>query len=314
MVEKALVTEVNENEITIIPLITDACLNCSQGCAKQGKPFSVTNPDNLSVKKGSIVKVGSSKATEGIQGILSLAVPVICASLGFFAAEPVAKLFGTTAGEGFKAICVLAFLFISATVIFFISRKIKFTGKPRILEILLITLILFTSCSLNYGEEKDTEESNPEFVFKNAKFHRFEDKKIVMQLAAERLEQYKTNNAMFGQNITFTTWNKNDDIENSGKCALLDINNKDKVYYLFKEIIVRNIDQNVQIRAENLKWDSNSEQLTSGINDIVTVKRDDLEIKGKGFSASGISKSFSFNQTVQGVINTKEKSSDETDE
>lgn len=315
MVEKALVTEVNANEITIIPLITDACLNCKQGCAKQGKPFSVTNPQNLSVIKGSIVKVGSSKLTEGLQGILSLAVPVICAASGFFAAGPIAKLFGITAGEGLKALCVLLFLFISATVIFFLSRKLKFAGKPRILEILLVTVILFASCSLDYGHTDDTESSNPEFIFKNASFNRFEEKNLVMQLKAERLEQYKTDNAMFAQNIEFSTWNKKNELQNTGKCALLDINNKDKIYYLFKEILIKNIPQNVEIQAENLKWDNDSEQLTSGLNDEVTVKRDDLQISGKAFSASGISKSFVFNETVQGVIMTKEKSSGEqTDE
>lgn len=313
MKEKALVTKVEQNEITVIPLITDACLSCTKGCAKQGKPFNVTNPNNFEVKKGNIVKVAASKTSENLQGIFALLLPIVFAAAGFFLASPIALIFGKTAGEGTKALCVLSFLFISATAIFFISRKIKFKGKPGIIEILLLfgLIITFGSCSLNYGEGDDAESSNPEFIFKNAKFQRVEDKKLKIELEAERLEQYKTNNAMFAQNIFFNSYNKDNELETTGSCALLDINNKEKVYYLFNQIIIRNIPQNIEISAQNLRFDSNSEQLTSGTTDSVTIKRDDLEINGKGFSASGVSKSFVFTQGVDGIIQTNDKNSDE---
>ncbi len=313
MKEKALVTKVEQNEITVIPLITDACLSCTKGCAKQGKPFTVTNPYNLEVKKGSIVKVAASKTSENIQGIFALLLPIIFAAAGFFLASPIASLFGKKAGEGTKALCVLSFLFISAAAVFFISRKIKFKGRPGIIEVLLLCglVLTFNSCSLNYGEGDEPESNNPEFIFKNAKFQRIEEKKLKVSLQAERLEQYKTDNAMFAQNIYFESFDKDNKVETTGSCSLLDINNKEKVYYLFNQIIIKNIPQDIEINAQNLKWDSNSEQLTSSINDSVVIKRDDLEIYGNGFSASGVSKSFVFTEGVQGVIRTKESNSED---
>lgn len=312
MKEKALVTKVEQNEITVIPLITDACLSCTKGCAKQGKPFAVNNPNNLEVKKGSIVKVAASKSSENIQGIIALLLPVAFAALGFILAEPLASLFGKTAGEGTKAICVLSLLFISGAAVFFLSRKIKFKGRPGIIEVLLLfsLVISFSACSLNYGEGEEPESNNPEFIFKNAKFQRIEDKKLKVTLNAERLEQYKTNNEMFAQNISFESYNKDNQLETTGTCSLLDINNKDKVYYLFNQIIIKNLPQDIEINAQNLKWDSNSEQLTSGVSESVTIKRNDLKIDGKGFSASGVSKSFIFTEGVNGIIQTNDKSSD----
>ena len=57
MVDNALIINLSENEIQVVPLISDACINCQKsGCTKQGKPFSVVNPKNLEIKKGDIVK------------------------------------------------------------------------------------------------------------------------------------------------------------------------------------------------------------------------------------------------------------------
>lgn len=313
MKEKALVTEIKQKEITVIPLITDACLSCTKGCAKQGKPFTVTNPNNLNVKKGSIVKIAASKKSENIQGIIALLLPVVFATAGFFLATPIASLFGKTAGEGTKAICVLSFLFISAATVFFTSRKFKFKGRPGIIEVLILFGLIFniSSCSLNYGEGEEPESNNPEFIFRNAKFQRIEDRKLKVTLNAERLEQYKLNNAMYAQNIFFESYDKNGKLDTKGSCSLLDINNRDEIYYLFNQILIENLSQNVEIHAQNLKWDSNSEQLTSGQSDSVVIKRNDLQITGKGFSASGVSKSFVFTEGVEGIIQTKSSDSED---
>ena len=58
MVDNALIIHLSESEIQVVPLISDACINCQKsGCTKQGKPFSVANPKNLEIKKGDIVRI-----------------------------------------------------------------------------------------------------------------------------------------------------------------------------------------------------------------------------------------------------------------
>ena len=59
MVDNALIINLSENEIQVVPLISDACINCEKsGCAKQGKPFSVANPKKIEIKKGEILGIG----------------------------------------------------------------------------------------------------------------------------------------------------------------------------------------------------------------------------------------------------------------
>ena len=135
MLEKGMITSIEKNTITVIPLITDACLSCTAGCAKRGKPFTVTNPRQLPVTTGTIVRVESSRSAQALQGVISLLFPFASAVGGYFCASPIASLFGKTAGDGMHAIGVLSFLFIAAAIVFFISRKIPFSGKPEITEI-----------------------------------------------------------------------------------------------------------------------------------------------------------------------------------
>ena len=64
-----------------------------------------------------------------------------------------------------------------------------------------------------------------------------------------------------------------------------------------------------------LKWNSKTEQLIGGKGDMVQVEKEDAIIRGTDFSASGVSKSFSFRGTVTGEIESNaEKESEPTNE
>ena len=65
--------------------------------------------------------------------------------------------------------------------------------------------------------------------------------------------------------------------------------------------------QNVEIHAQNLRWDGKSEQLVSGSNDTVHIKKDNLELEGSGFSASGVSQSFHWSKAFHGTITEHQK-------
>ena len=192
--------------------------------------------------------------------------------------------------------------------------KRNFSARRIVLAIQTVFFsALLISCSLNYDEQVKSEGVVPEFTFTNAKFSRYEGKKKSMELDAESLEQYKSDSASFAKNATFRTWKKDGTLETEGKCILLGLNTNDKIYTMFNDIILKNFEQELEIHAQNLKWDGATEQLVSGKNDTVRIKRGDLELEGKGFSASGLSKSFSFSQRVNGTIIEKEKTSEEKD-
>ena len=184
------------------------------------------------------------------------------------------------------------------------KQMIFFRKSCKILLSTAISFISLASCSLNYGEAVNTQSSVPEFIFRGASYKRYEEKKLSMELNADTIEQYKTDSSSFASNAQFRMWNKNGSLETEGSCKLLGMNSQQKLYTMFTDIVLKNHDKNMEIRAQNLKWNGTNEQLVSGKNDTVYLKKDDLEREGKGFSASGISKSFAFTDSVSGSMST----------
>jgi len=131
-----IVTAVNTDSVTLTPENdASACAGCGGNCTACKVRFSVANSRHLDVKPGQKVKIGMSAKHEALQGILSLVFPVLCAVGGFFAASPLAILFGKTATEGARAFCVLLFLAAACVVVLYITRKKPNPEKLEITEI-----------------------------------------------------------------------------------------------------------------------------------------------------------------------------------
>jgi hypothetical protein len=85
MFEKVQVTKIEDNQVEVVPLITDACINCNKGsCGKRGTPFFVANPKKVEIKVGDVVQLKNSFVYQIFQAIFSLLLPVLAAVLGYF--------------------------------------------------------------------------------------------------------------------------------------------------------------------------------------------------------------------------------------
>lgn len=174
--------------------------------------------------------------------------------------------------------------------------------------------LIFNSCSLDYGQETNAESKVPEFVFRKVKFSRYEDAVKNVQLNAEQLEQYKVDSSAYARDVDFYSWTKDRELDTEGSCHLMGIDTQNNLYILHQDISIRNLSQNFQIEAENLKWNGKTEQLVSSRDETVKITYDNMELEGTGFSASGISKSFSFNRDVKGTLETGDKKTDNAGE
>ena len=152
----------------------------------------------------------------------------------------------------------------------------------------------FLSCSLNYGTEQSSESTVPEFSFKNAVFNRYEDGTTSISLQAEKLEQYKSDGSSYAQNAKFKTYSKSGELDTEGFCQLLASNTNNREYSLFNGISLNIYSQDLKLQAQSLHFNGKTEQLTSDRNDTVTIERNNTVIQGKGFSASAVSKTYSF--------------------
>jgi hypothetical protein len=132
MRDKARVISVEEKTVQIMPIISDACINCDKSsCSTHTTPFTVTNPKKLEVKPGMLVRIGANKTSQAIQAIVSLFIPIGCAIGGFFAVNT----FLENPGEGLKILGVLIGLFCSSGIILTINH-FRIPQKSKIIEIL----------------------------------------------------------------------------------------------------------------------------------------------------------------------------------
>lgn len=176
------------------------------------------------------------------------------------------------------------------------------------------TILIITSCSLNYDQETQSESKVPEFIFTDATLSKYENRNLTMQLTCKSMEQYKDTGSSYAQDVKFNTFNKDGNEETKGSCGILSADTRKEIYTFFNNINIQVSDPKMQIIADSLKWMGKSEQLISGITDIVYLKRDDVELQGRGFSASGVSRTYSFTDTVSGTVDTDKKKTESTGE
>ena len=177
-------------------------------------------------------------------------------------------------------------------------------------HLLLICFVLLNSCSLKYSESVNSEDKVPEFVFEETKLVRYEKKNPTLEVSAEKLEQYKNSDETYGQNVNFTSYDDNGKIETEGHCGILFADSNKKLYELYDDINVYNTPEKMRFYANALRWNGRTEQLTSGRGDMVKIEKDDTIMRGSGFTASGISKTFSFRGNITGTIETSDQASE----
>ena len=125
-----------------------------------------------------------------------------------------------------------------------------------------------------------------------------------LEVNAGMLEQYKNSNETYGKDISFTSYDDEGQLETEGSCGIIYADTGKKVYELYDDINVYNAPEKMRFYASVLKWNGKSEQLTSGRSDMVKIEKDDTIMRGSGFSASAISKTFSFRGNITGTIET----------
>jgi LPS export ABC transporter protein LptC len=175
-------------------------------------------------------------------------------------------------------------------------------------------LILTVSCSLNYGNEQSSESSVPEFSFENATYNRYSNNKKTAEIKASRLEQYKSDGRSYAKDAQFKTYNDYGDLDTEGECTLLAADTREKHYSLYQDIVLSLHSQDMTLNAQALFFDGKTEQLTGSIDDDVKIIRKNTEVTGRGFSASGVNRTYSFNSSISGTVTESEEKEDELPE
>lgn len=174
-----------------------------------------------------------------------------------------------------------------------------------------ILAVLLAGCSLKYGLASYDEQSAPEFSFADAVFNRYEDNTRTLSLTAARLEQYKDGKTTCAKDVVFKLYESDGTLDTEGECGLLSADTDAEKYVLYDKIKVHSIKDDIEVNAATIRWNGKSEQLTSGRDGLVTLKKGGTVLQGSGFSASGVSRRFSFTGLVTGEVQTQDGQEDE---
>ena len=119
-----IVTAADSDAVTVTPAGNgSACATCHANCKACALHITVANTKRFDVKPGQKVRIGLSAKDEARQSFVSLAVPVLAAVLGFFAAAPIAAVFNVPVTEQLRALCVLVFLFAAGLSVILAAKK-----------------------------------------------------------------------------------------------------------------------------------------------------------------------------------------------
>lgn len=139
MRDTARVLQIHNDEVLILPLLSDTCIGCSgNGCPKLGRPFVVSNKKKLSLEVGSVVKIASSSASVTLQALIALVFPVAAAVLGYVLAEPFAqKVLGIAiVGESYRIAGVLVCFLVAALLVLLMGKSSLLFKKAFVSEVL----------------------------------------------------------------------------------------------------------------------------------------------------------------------------------
>lgn len=172
--------------------------------------------------------------------------------------------------------------------------------KKLLLTVFSVLIFSLSGCSLKYNSELISEENVPQIRLENIVMRRYSDNKKNLELTSSIYEQYKNVSQSYARNASFTLYDSNMNETSKGVTGIISSNSNDQIFALFDGIEFYDQNQNIKIAGDSLKWNGKTEQLVSAKNSEITIKKDDLIITGKDFSASAVSNTFLFSNSVRG--------------
>ena len=172
---------------------------------------------------------------------------------------------------------------------------------------LILAILPLFSCSVDYSVAQAENAGSPEFVFSDAAFTRIEDRKTILTLHADTIEQYISDSTMYGTGLSFNAFKDDGSISVTGSCSLFSGNTDNGEYYFLGDVELNSYTHDMFLKSENVFWNNRTNQLVSSKNAPVIVEKSgdaEISIVGEQFSASGFSSSYVFEGPVSGTIVT----------
>lgn len=181
---------------------------------------------------------------------------------------------------------------------------------------ILLCMMTMLSCSFDYRDESLTGEAAPEMVLREARASRYEKAVQSVVFTAAILEIYDADRIWAAETVRFTEYGDGTGgtVELEGSARLLLINEQDSVYSLGggTEFFIR--EDGLRVIASDLQWQTKLHRLYGPDDGTVELIRDDgSSVRGTGFYADTLSRSYLFKRNFSGVITSNSSDASERD-
>ena len=166
------------------------------------------------------------------------------------------------------------------------------------------------ACTFNYQDSPQPGNKQPDMLFSQVTFRRYEDTQLDTVANIRLLEMYDSEKIWAGEHITFTRYTQGNGAPKesmTGTAGLMLIEEYSGTYNLGDTVSFHLIDDDYRITSPALLFKKNENLLTAPQDAEVVINHGaDTTVKGKNFSANTQTKEYSFKKQTSGVITIKD--------
>ena len=171
----------------------------------------------------------------------------------------------------------------------------------KALPFLAIVLIL-TSCSFISGDQDSSvAETRPDIVLIEAEYTLGQSGENPIFINSSRMTFYSSDSRALTESLSFEQFSDDGSLIIEGHADSSDINTDSKVIDLTGNVMLRKLDNDMLIEADQLTFDS--ENSTIKADGSVFVQTDDGSFRGSGFSGDLKMDIYSFRTIEEGAFN-----------
>ncbi len=170
-------------------------------------------------------------------------------------------------------------------------------------------LLVAPACSFDYSSVSESKSEGPDLVMQDVDYVRVRDGKIALHMQADQIDRFEKKRLLQVQNIRFEQFSKeNSSPEAVGSAGYAQFWTATSDASFAEGVRITVSSENLSVESSTLQWNNDQKKLFGPQNDQVLLKRKDGSIlSGKGFSADGRSKSWTFAGPVSGVYQEESK-------
>jgi len=177
-------------------------------------------------------------------------------------------------------------------------------------------LLIFISCTFDYGETGDEERELPDLVMENVEYIRVRSSDPIAKFQAERAERYERQGLMKLENFSFEQYGeRGEEINALGRAGSASIEIESGDIFMDNGIWLEVESEDIIIETKQLEWRDEPKIMTSGEDEDVHIYQENgTHFTGIGLRVETRSRLWEFSGAVGGIyvfVETEEEEEEE---